>query len=456
MRPRLRDPRLFWRAASDKIQCRVVGRDGRIHKFSTKCTSEAAASAFADRCERIATDDDYAAAATTTISDAANEYFRDLERRRRSEATKKIARQKVGHFGRIWGTELALAQINAPLVLEYIDRRQREGVTDFTISKELGQLRQILKIARYRGCFQVELDRVFPPYFSGGHVPRDRWPTPDEIEKLSAELEPRRFGHVLFIVAVGARLSESFRAGAEDIDLARNIVHLRGTKTLGARRDVPITDVNRWVLHEALKRAPGKRVLFHPWASLHRDLKAACQRAGIPALGPNDLRRGFARWHKLAGVDNHLISKLMGHTTDKLVQTTYANISGEEVGTLISRQLERAPDLLLATDESAESAQNATAKNENGSTKKEGAPETNRTSGLRFRKPTFTSVRDLAARRSSGTKLGLDRLRGGSAAPDLLPDGRAKTPGISKVPAWVGQAADALTALRLAACGGLT
>ena len=347
---KLTDRRLYWRGST--IWCRVLGPDGRTVRKSTGCASEQAARAQADHFERCAVDPDYAASSTTTFGDALMSYLQDLERRGSAEATIKIARQKLGHFVRLWGADLRLAKVNAARVNSYRDQRKTEGVKPYTIVKEIGQLRQVLKIARHLGTFLTQIDRVLPPYMEGSYEPRNRWPTPEEVAELSKHLEPRRFAHLAFILSTGARRSESDRAERSDVNNARGVVALRGTKTAASQGEIPITEVSRPLLEWALAQAPNKKAtgpLFDPWAKLNRDLRAACVRAGIPPLSPNDLRRGMARWHKLAGVNNETVSKLLRHTTDKLVQTTYANLGAEEVGQLAARQMAAVSILYAAT-----------------------------------------------------------------------------------------------------------
>lgn len=343
MRAKLTDRRLYWRGSV--IWARVIGPTGRIDRFTTKCRSEAAAIAAANDLERRATDPTYAAASTSSLDGMIRAYFADLDRRGRSASTKKIARQKVGHFGRIWGLNMRVVHITARLVLEYIDARKSEGVTDHTIKLELGHLRQMLAIARHVGTFHEESSRILPPFFSKKHKPRERWPTPAEMAALLPELEPSRAAHVVYILATGARREESFRARRVDADFVRGVVHVHGTKTKLADDDVPITRVNEPLLRFALSNAPGADRLFHPWGNLSRDLDAACARAKIPKLTPNDLRRGFARWHLLAGIDVQKVSKMLRHATDKLAQTTYAKATGEEMGALIAPQIRQLPDV---------------------------------------------------------------------------------------------------------------
>lgn len=343
MRPRLKDKRLYWRG--NTIWCRVLGATGTIDRRTTKCCDEAAASAKADEFERVAANPTYAAAAAATLAGALTAYFADLDRRGRSAATKKKARQKVGHYVRIWGADLPMIRISAKLVLDYIDQRQREGAKAITIKDELGHLGQTLKLARHLGTFHETLDRVMPPFFSGQHKPKDRWPTPAEIEALEPHLTPARMAHIMFILATGARLGESFRAQRSDVYLATGLVHIRGTKTEKSDDDVPITVISKPVLEWALANAPGKTRLFNPWGKLHRDLEAACVRAGIKKLTPNDIRRGFGKWHRMAGIDVTTVSKMLRHTTDKLAQTTYAKVSGAEVGELAAPQVRNVPRL---------------------------------------------------------------------------------------------------------------
>jgi integrase len=337
MSHKLRDKRLYWRGST--IWARVLGPAGRIIRQTTKCRDEAAAVAKANEFERVASDPSYAAAQATTLEAAVTAYVADKKRRGAADATLKIAAVKAGHFIRIWGPDLPMLRVTSKLVADYIDKRLGEGVKRHTVYLELGHLRQTLKIATHLGTFHTPIERVLPPYFTSGHRPKDRWPTPEELTKLVSHLSKHRAAHVLYFAATGARLGEAARARRGDTDFARRLVHLRGTKTEKADDDVPITVVNEAMLRWSLDHAPGKGLLFKPWGKLHRDLAAACVRAGIRKVTPNDLRRAFAKYHRLAGVDVTTVSKMLRHTTDKLAQTTYAKVSGNEVGDLASKQI---------------------------------------------------------------------------------------------------------------------
>lgn len=359
---RFRDKRLFEREDSRFIWARVRGEDGKIQRIPTRCTDEKAATLFADEYERTAADPAYRRAAEATLGDAIAEHVDQLFRRKVSAARQGICATKIGHFVRLWGTRLPLARITNDLVLHYIDTREADGVKPLTIKMELGVLGNVLEWARFRGTFPRDLAEVIPPY-SGKHRPKTRAPTQAEVTALIQQLDERRGAHVAFIAGTGARLGESFRAERQDVDIDGLTVLIRGTKTERARDLVPITGLTMPLIVYAIQHAPGKGVLFDPWGKLWRDIQAACVRADIEPLSPNDLRRAYGTWHRLAGATAEQVSLLLRHTTDTLAQTTYARVSAASLGEPLRRLIPVEINTVSISDaEAAETAQTDTNK----------------------------------------------------------------------------------------------
>lgn len=414
--PKPKDKRLYWRGG--KLWCRVPGPAGRIVRKTTRCTDEVAASAKADEFERRYADPTHAAAAAAQLEGAVRAYIKDLDRRGRSQTTKEIAAQKCGHFLRLWGrdlTMLELAERGAQMVLEYIDTRKSEGVVQFTVKKELGHLSQVLRIARYLGVFRRDPVELFPPFFSGEHTPRTRAPKMEEFHKLLAELALDRAAHLTFIAATGGRRKESFLAERTDVDFARGVVRLRGTKTKKAKGDVPITRITRPMLEWALANAPGKVVLFRRWENLWRDVAAACVRAEIAKVTPNDLRRAFASWHRDALARTHgdktaaeIVSKLLRHTTDKLAQTTYADLPAEAIGAAIEQRLQGVPELYLEAAFTAPTAALLRAPESQNTVENAAPPAEVESATFGLGSPLSSLGRN---RRSAGTKKGIQRAK---------------------------------------------
>jgi integrase len=448
MRPKLRDRRLYWRG--NVLWARVPTPNGK-RRVATRCTSEVAATAFADEAERKYADPSYAAAAAETVSGIADALIANMKRRERAEATLEKASTKLGHFVRLWenggALPLPLTRVTASLVTEYIDARRKEGASNHTIGMEVDHLGMALKLARHLGTFHLEVARVMPPFFTKGHKPKERAPTRGEVDALLAQFPLMRRAHLAYFVATGARLGEAERAQRGDTNWTTRMVLLRGTKTKAAWKEVPITALVEDLLTYALEHAPGAELLFAPWGKLHRDVAAACVRAEIPKCTPNDLRRAFGKWHAQAGVSIQLVSKLLRHTTDKLAQTTYANLGAHDVGAVVAKQLTThaagVPAVYTEAAETTESSANAQPSDDAKPREKakNGAPAgvvetpTNALGKLGQSLGPNTHV----AARSVGNRLAWDRRRQSQNVPDLYTGNSQKTPRNAR-PAWLLEA----------------
>jgi integrase len=275
--------------------CWVIDVDGKRSYRSTRQRDKEAAKAVLRELDRRATDPAYAAANATTVADALDRLIRDRAVKGRASATLTFYRAKCGHLLRLLEAATPLAKVDARTVDRYIEARLEEGAARNTISKELTALRATLKVAKRRGEFPGDIDAVMPDGFSPDYKPKLRFLTPDEARALLAQLTPDKAARVAFIIGTGARWGESDRAKRGDIDLGRGLVFLRGTKTEGAARTVPLANVNHELVEHATRYAQGEDgTLFAPWGNVRRDLDVACKHAGIEKVTPNDLRRTSA------------------------------------------------------------------------------------------------------------------------------------------------------------------
>jgi hypothetical protein len=79
--------------------------------------------------------------------------------------------------------------------------------------------------------------------------------------------------------------------------------------------------------------------LFRPWLNVRRDLHEACERAGIPPVSPNDLRRTCATWLRAQGVPPHLIAPVMGHVDSRMVERVYGRLPTDQLALRLSQEL---------------------------------------------------------------------------------------------------------------------
>lgn len=318
-------------------------------RITTGCPSLKAAKRWKERKLVERADPRRAASEVATLADAMRELYAELRRRGRAAGTQKRCRQKLAHFPRLWGEDCKLSEIDARKVGKYIDARLDDSLetTGFktpkriTLRDELAFLRQMLKLARRQGLYAMAIEDVLPDQFETGHKPMRDWVREENLPKLLDHVEKRHAAHLLFFVCTAGRLSDSYRARREDFDLEKSRATVRGSKTDGSYRTIPVSDFLQGYVKQMLRDADGETVLFRDWPNIHRDVNAACVRAGIPKVTSNGLRRTFGMWHRLRGFSLDTISKLFGHTTAKLVRDVYADLEGDELAELMALEQAR-------------------------------------------------------------------------------------------------------------------
>lgn len=317
-----------------------AGRKRRVER-STACTDRRAAEKVAAGFELSAADPASAAAAKTTIGDAlkalVDERTEQAAAGRKASDTAAFYAKKAAQLSRVFeGDEdnyrpFPLAGLTAAKVDEYISQRRREGAGENTINKELITLRCALKLARRRGTWSGDPALVLPVAFAPEYKPRKRFLSAPEFEELLGQLDDDRAARVAFIVATSAEWGATERALREDV--SGDQVHVRGTKRATRDRIVPLVFKRQQELMGfALQRAEGvDGKLFTPWSNVRRDLLQACERAGIPACSPNDLRRTFAHWVSGEGVPNEVIAPMMGHSDTRMLDRVYNKRTAAEL-----------------------------------------------------------------------------------------------------------------------------
>jgi integrase/recombinase XerD len=336
---------------------------GVRERRTTECTDRKAAELVIQRWEREDADPRHRAAYQTTLRSALDRLITDRETvRSRAKGTVQMYVDKASHVARVLGAETALAEIGAAEVDRFIDTRLAEGAARSTIGKELTALRAALKIAKRRGEFDKDVTDVMPIGWSNDYTPRKTFLTPEQvgalfdqlaidhstrarIDGVQQRLRLHRVAHVAFILATGVRWEESVRAERQDVDTDAWSVAVRGTKTDLSEATISVSPLGRALLRLALDNAPGGRTgrLFAPWASVRRDLAIACDRAKIPRVTPNDLRRTCASWFVQRGGSLFAASKILRHADTRMVSKVYAQLAGSDLRATLEREVGTTP-----------------------------------------------------------------------------------------------------------------
>jgi integrase len=302
-------------------------------RYSTHCTDKKAAELESREIERRVADPAYRAANQSTLADVYPDFIAQQQQRGRAAGTLKMYETHLAHLGRVLGAAAPLASLNAARLDGYVNTRHREGAQSPTIHKELTTLRGMLKLARRHGKYQFALDEVMP-LVQGASKPGKRHLTEAQVPKLLAALAPKRAAFVAFIVATGADLSSAETAETGDIDLQAGTILVRGTKTNHRHREIPILKPFAKYAERAAKGLP-----FERWGNVRRDLEVACRHAKVPRVTPRDLRRTHGSILRQAGVEPHLIGKMLGHADSRMVEKVYGQLPADALGKLMGARV---------------------------------------------------------------------------------------------------------------------
>lgn len=235
-----------------------------------------------------------------------------------------------------FGDDRAMADIDADAVIAYC-RQSRDKVrgkkrrTAFTVTRELGVLKQAFKVA----------GMVPPPFPELGGIEHkaQRVLEVDEQRALLLAAPAKRKLHILAYLQLGVRASELWKI--TEVDWEGRYVFVAGTKTKNSRRWVPVPDE----LYEAMLP------LRDTWAgfprahqtNMDKTIKRAARRAGLQGdLSVNDLRGTYAT-HMARTIDSPLVlAKIMG-TSIKMLEHVYAQVGerGDHLHEAVARGVPR-------------------------------------------------------------------------------------------------------------------
>jgi integrase len=293
-------------------------------RISTGKTTRRGALEFKAERERLAANPDYQAANETTIESIAKELVKNKQRSR-AAGTVSFYVKKIGHVLRLFGTHSPMSVIEPKSVDRYVSTRIEEGAAMNTVSKEITVIQQLCKVAKRRGCYHRDISTLKPLDFSSGYKPRKRVLTLEEQEAIEAKCTPEQFAAVALLISLGVRESEAGNVHPEDYDKELGIVHVRGTKTEGADRFVPVLGMFRELFEKALPYLPLKV------AKPSQLVRKAAARAKVPHTTANDLRRTLATRMVVAGVPYSIAAQIMGHADSRMLERVYGKPTPSDI-----------------------------------------------------------------------------------------------------------------------------
>jgi len=272
-----------------------------------------------------------------SLQDALAALLEDKKRNKRSAATIEITTLKCRHLIRLIGANRDVATWTLADSNAFLDTRRAEGAHDHTISKELGQLKQALYLARTLEPppFNRDPSTIWPKAaLEHCYTPQDTYWTVEQYQAAQYHGIESRLDHVAMYCNTGVRFSELYRIYAHHVDLPNRRVFVDGTKSDStkkkkAKRWVPLNEIALEVAQRRLAVHPSGQLFPDRWSRsrLVQDMKRVGKRAGVPAMSANDFRRTFATWCGDADVDERVCADWMGHTCSAMIRRVYQQLS---------------------------------------------------------------------------------------------------------------------------------
>ena len=224
------------------------------------------------------------------------------------------------HFGYKLGKAVTKADCR-----DYAAMRKRAGKSNSTVKTELEALRSCL---RWHYGKEAPIITAPPP-----SKPRDRYLTQDEARQLMAAIEaPHVRLFVTLALATGARMGAILDLTWNRVDFAHGTIDFMPAgrdKTNKRRTVVAMAAKAREALDAAHKGRLSDHVIEYggkPVASVKKAIAAAAKRSGV-RCSPHVFRHTAAVWMAQADVPMQKIAQVLGHTSTRVTEHTYARYS---------------------------------------------------------------------------------------------------------------------------------
>lgn len=366
-------PNVYPKKGTKYLWCWGSTVDGTRWDESTKQTDPKAAKLAAREIERrYAADANWKAKSRLTVEAAIDQVLEYQRKAGKAEATIRATTYHGRHLVQHLGATTSLAGITLADTTKYLQKRLGEDASRHTIAKELRTLTQAMRRAAKLGQYVPKQapEHFVPDELGTVYEPRDRWLTREEYAQLLEALAPQKAGkkgglrhhtedrrdYVIAWCNLGLRKSELFDIQPGDYDAKRRELRVRGTKTEGADRLVPVNEAAAEVLARRCKRDKP----FPEWETVTRDLARACDRAQKAAeaaaakaaakakgkakpvppflpVTPNDLRRTFCSWLCQSGVSERYCAELLGHESTTMVRAVYGHLDRAALKAAVAR-----------------------------------------------------------------------------------------------------------------------
>jgi integrase len=326
----------------------VVERDGvkkRTRRvFLTRAEATEALDVFREETKNPVTPAP-ASAASITLAEAFERYFKAKARKRSLREDQRIAKHLKAEFGE----QALLSALTASRISLYQERllavqhsRRGGALSAASINRPLALLRSLLRMA----CRKWEVLAAAPVIeLEKEGQGRLRWLTHEEAIRLLEACREQKNATLVdlveFSIYTGLRQGEALGLPWGDVDRSRGVVLLEVTKS-GERREVPLCGPADAVLARRADAGKAEGLVFGTtsWDAFRKHWERAVKAAKLAKLDAplrfHDLRHTFASWAMQEGATLPELQKLLGHATLAMTMR-YAHLAPKHLRAAVSR-----------------------------------------------------------------------------------------------------------------------
>ena len=325
-----------------RVQVRKAGLY-RAATFQLKSEAKNWATAIEAQASHVAAGGFAPVPKSSTLADLIDKYtetFTKLPGRTKT-ATLAMLKREIG--------KVKLASLNAVVLRDFIDLRQKAGAGGVTIAADLSFLSAVLKWGKHARHLDLPERLALEARASLSHrglntrsTEREREPNDDELERLYALWDCNKRQKVpmslicRFALATGMRQAEICRLEIKDLDRVGKSIIIRDRKDprqkLGNHQTVPLLPA-AWAIVEALAKDRLSGYLFpYQGVSVSAAFTRGCKAVEPPIIDLHfhDLRhRATASFFRM-GLDIPQVALLTGHKTWAMLRR-YTKITAADV-----------------------------------------------------------------------------------------------------------------------------
>ena len=337
-----------------RVQVRKAGLY-RAATFATKREARDWSTAIEAQANHVAAGGFAPIPKSSTVADLIDKYTETFSKPagRTKEATLAMLRREIG--------KVKLANLNAVVLRDYIDRREAAGAGGVTISADLSFLSAVLRWGKHSRQLdlpeRLALDARASLVHRGLNTrsqERSREPTDDELARLYAlwSCNPRQKIPMVmlcqFALATGMRQGEICRIEIDDLNRAEKTIIIRDRKDpknkQGNDQTVPLLGA-AWSIVEPLIEGRDSGFLFpYDGRSVSAAFTRGCQAVVPPIIDLHfhDLRhRATASFFRM-GLDIPRVALLTGHKSWAMLRR-YTKITASDVHDIVNKTASPAP-----------------------------------------------------------------------------------------------------------------